>query len=53
MHNVWNFGRDESYEPVVVGWMEGRGGWIEKPLSFCLVKLYMLTRDAPTPNLSS
>ena len=28
------------------------GKWrIEKPLSFSLVKLYMLTRDAPTPNL--
>ena len=28
------------------------GKWrIEKPLSFCLVKLYMLTRDAPTPDL--
>ena len=26
---------------------------IEKPLSFCLVKLYILTRDAPTPKLRS
>ena len=29
--------------------MDG-GKWrIEKPLSFSVVKLYMLTRDAPTP----
>ena len=35
------------------GGVDGRKGRIEKPLSFCLVKLYMLTRDAPTPNLRS
>ena len=31
--------------------VDGAKGRIEKPLSFCLVKLYMLTRHAPTPNV--
>ena len=31
--------------------MDGGKGRIEKPLSFCLAKLYMVTRDVPTPNL--
>ena len=29
------------------------GGGIEKPLSFCLVTLYILTPDAPTPKVRS
>ena len=35
------------------GGENGGKGRIEKPLSFCLVKLYMFTRDVPTPNLRS
>ena len=33
--------------------MDGVKVGIEKPLSFCLVKLYILTRDAPSPKLRS
>ena len=33
--------------------MDGGKEGIEKTLSFYLVKLYILTRDAPTPNLKS
>ena len=37
------------------GWgpVDGVKVGIEKPLSFCLVNLYILTRDALTPNLRS
>ena len=35
------------------GGVDGVKVGIEKPLSFCLVKLYILTRDAPTPSLRS
>ena len=35
------------------GGVDGVKVGVEKPLSFCLVKLYILTRDAPTPNLRS
>ena len=35
------------------GGVDGAKVGIEKPLSFCLVKLYILTRDAPTPSLRS
>ena len=33
--------------------MEIQARWNEKPLSFCLFTLYILTPDAPTPNVRS
>ena len=38
-------------------WLVTRVGWVcgvlEIPLSFCLLKLFILTQDVPTPNVSS
>ena len=37
----------------VASWVGGGGGVTEIPLSFCFVKLFILTQDVPTPNVRS